>query len=675
MNPEKEKRLTKQNRKEKRQETEAALLSSRAPGKKKGAQGESAAPRSHAPSAQGRQKGEKKTAPENRQSQKRTAPAETEQSRKKTAPPEAEQSRKKTNPSPERSTQRGRGEKEGRGQRKAGAPQKKLRVCFLGGLSEIGKNMCLIEYGEDRVIVDAGLGFPDAEMLGVDVVIPDITYLKDKKVRAVLLTHGHEDHIGALPYLIDELACPIYGTPMTLGVLKKKLAECRLRQTPALRPVLAGDTVTLGVFRAEFIHVNHSIPDATAIALSSPVGTIFHTGDFKLDISPIDGQMMDLGRIAELGKAGVTLMLGESTNAEREGFTPSERSVRGSLERVFDKHPDRRLVVATFSSNVHRVQQIIETAYRHGRHVVVLGRSMVNIVETAVELGYITLPEPGILIGLGEMKNYKDSQLTLLTTGSQGEPMSGLYRMAFGLHDKIRLTERDVVVLSSSAIPGNEKDIGKIINALVKGGVRVETDDSMEGIHVSGHACRGELGLMLALVKPRFFMPIHGEDRHLAAHRELAEFMGIPGDRIFIGDVGRVLECDGESCGFAGSIPSGQVLIDGSGLGDVEQTVLRDRKILSEDGVCMVVTSLNLAERLVFAGPEIVTRGFVLNRDAEDLLSEARALADATLTRLLSKKGKLDLPELRAALKDALSGFFYRKTRRRPMILPVVMDI
>lgn len=554
-------------------------------------------------------------------------------------------------------------------------PRQKLRVMFLGGLGEIGKNMCAIEYGRDIIVIDAGIAFPDEEMPGVDLVIPDITYLVENasRVRGILLTHGHEDHIGGVPYVLRELHVPVYGTALTLGILKNKLDEMRLPKKPDLRTVTAGDVLSLGALSAEFIHVNHSIPDASAIAIRTPVGTVFHTGDYKLDVSPIGGHMMDVGRISEIGREGVLLLLGESTNAERVGYTPSERRVGNSLEHLFMKYPDRRLVVATFSSNVHRVQQIIDASERHGRHVVVFGRSMTNVVGAAVELGYITAPE-GTIIGPQDMRRYKPEQLTLLTTGSQGEPMSALYRMAFGAHDRVTLTSSDVVVLSSSAIPGNEKLIGKIINALVAGGIRVENDDSIEDIHVSGHACSEELKFMLALTRPKYFMPIHGEARHLYAHKGIAEFMGIEPKNIFLGENGRVLELDKKSAKWGESVPAGRVLIDGSGIGDVGATVLRDRKLLSEDGLIAVVATVDREEGLLLSGPEIVSRGFVYVKEAERLMDEIRSEAKRTLSYLLDR-GTADWNEIKNTLRDELSRLLFKKTKRRPMILPIIMDL
>ena len=550
----------------------------------------------------------------------------------------------------------------------------KLRVISLGGLQEIGKNMTVFEYGDDIIVIDAGLGFPDDEMLGVDLVIPDISYLVKNahKVRGVLITHGHEDHIGAIPYLLQQINVPIYGTRLSLGIIEGKLDENPPPFEPELYTVEAGDVINLGVFKAEFIHVNHSIADACAICLKTPVGTVFHTGDFKLDVSPIDGNVMDLTRIGEIGKNGVELLLCESTNAERAGFTASERTVGSSLERIFAQYEDRRLIITTFSSNVHRVQQIINASYNHGRKVAVLGRSMINVIGAAAELGYMDLPD-GVLIDIREINRYRPEDITLITTGSQGEPMSALYRIAFSEHDKVKISSKDVVVLSSSAIPGNERLVGKIINALVKNGVKV-VNDSTEDVHVSGHACREEIKLMMALLKPKYFMPIHGEDRHLYANKDIAEFMGIPSENIFISEIGKVLEIDRKGAKFNGSEPAGKVLVDGSGVGDIGSVVLRDRKHLSEDGLVVVVVTVDMDGRMIASGPDIVSRGFVYVKESEELMREARSIAEEALMRLLNK-GVTDRINLKTVIKDDLAKFIYKETKRKPMILPVIMDV
>ena len=557
---------------------------------------------------------------------------------------------------------------------KNGGKGYKLRIISLGGLGEVGKNMTVIEYGNDIVVVDAGMGFPDKDMPGVDLVMPDISYLVKNadKIRGILITHGHEDHIGAVPYLLHQINVPIYGTRLSLGIIEGKLDEDPPEYYPELYTVEAGDVINLGAMKAEFIHVNHSIADACAISIKTPVGVVFHTGDFKLDVSPIDDKMIDLTRIGEIGKAGVEVLLCESTNAERAGFTPSERTVGSSLERIFAQYEDRRLIIATFSSNVHRVQQIINASARHGRKVAVLGRSMVNILGAALELGYMELPD-GVLIDLADIRRYKPNEITLITTGSQGEPMSALYRIAFGAHDKIKINPNDVVVLSSSAIPGNEKLVGSIINALVQNGVKV-VHDSTEEVHVSGHACREELKLMMALTRPKYFVPIHGEARHLNANRELAEFMGIPSENIFISEIGKVLEIDKKSAGFNGTVPAGNVLVDGAGIGDIGNVVLRDRKHLSEEGLVIVVATVDTRDRYLISGPDIVSRGFVYVKESEELMQRAKAVAEGAIDRSLKKKS-VDSYELKDAIRDDLAKFIYKETKRKPMILPVIMNI
>ena len=549
-----------------------------------------------------------------------------------------------------------------------------LKVIPLGGLQEIGKNITLLEYENDIIAVDCGMGFPDDEMFGVDLVIPDFTYLEknEDRIRGVFLTHGHEDHIGAVPYLLRAVHTPVYGTGLTVGILRNKLLEFKYEKKPDLRVVKAGDRVRVGEFEVEFVHVNHSIADSAALCIRTPAATVVHTGDFKLDVSPIDGKMMDLVRLGEIGNEGVDLLLCESTNAERPGFTPSERRVGGTLENLFSTYQNNRLLIATFSSNVHRVQQIIDAAVSHGRKVCVLGRSMVNVVAAAQELGYMEVPE-GTLIDVSEMKRYRPEQICLITTGSQGEPMSALYRIAFGEHDKVKIQTQDVVILSATAIPGNEKLVGKIINALVKSGVKVIHDNSIS-VHVSGHACQEELKLMMALIHPKYFMPIHGEYRHLYANKDLAEYMGITPDRIFITEIGNVLEVGAEGARMAGTVPSGRVLVDGSGVGDVGSVVLRDRKNLAQDGLVVVVATVDLGSKLLLSGPDIVSRGFVYVREAEELMEEARRRCQDAIHRAL-QRGVGDFMELKNAVRDELSKFLMNKTKRKPMILPVIMDL
>ena len=550
----------------------------------------------------------------------------------------------------------------------------KLKIIPLGGLNEIGKNMTVFEYGNDIVIIDAGMGFPDDDMLGVDLVIPDLSYLEKNadKIRGILITHGHEDHIGAIPYILKKISVPVYGTRLSLGIIEGKLDEDPPPEYPELYTVEAGDVLSLGVFKAEFIHVNHSIADACAIALRTPVGIVYHSGDFKVDVSPLDGNMIDLVRLGELGKEGIALMLCESTNAERAGFTLSERTVGSSLERIFQQYEDRRLIIATFSSNIHRVQQIIDTSAKHGRKVAVLGRSMVNVIGAAAELGYMDIHED-VLIDIANIKRYPPEQITLITTGSQGEPMSALYRLAFDEHDKVKISPRDVVVLSSSAIPGNEKFIGRIVNALIRSGVKV-VNDSVEDVHVSGHACREEIKLLISLLKPKYYMPIHGEFRHLYANKEIAEFMGIPTDRIFISEVGQVLELDRRGAKHNGVVPAGNVMVDGSGVGDIGSVVLRDRKHLAEDGLVAVVVTVDLHDRIILSGPDIVSRGFVYVKESEKLMAEARAVAQRSVENVLSKRVS-DFTQMKNSIRDDLAKFIFKETKRKPMILAIIMDV
>ncbi|MBE6596564.1 MAG: ribonuclease J [Ruminococcaceae bacterium] len=554
-------------------------------------------------------------------------------------------------------------------------PKGKIRIIPLGGINEIGKNLTVFEYGEDIIIIDCGLGFPDEDMLGVDLVIPDISYLElnRDKIRGIVLTHGHEDHIGAIPYLLRQINPPIYGTRLTLGIIKNKLEEHQLPYAPSLNCVNAGDVIKLGEISVEFIHVNHSIADACALAITTPLGTVIHSGDFKLDITPIDGEMMNLTRFGELGRKGVLLLMCESTNAERTGFTPSEKVVGRSLESIFTANPDKRIVIATFSSNVHRVQQIINTSVAHGRRVAVTGRSMLNIIGAAIELGYMTVPE-GVLVDINELKRFKPEEITLITTGSQGEPMSALSRMAFADHSQITLGRNDLVVLSSSPIPGNEKLVGRIINELTKNGVSV-FHDAMVEIHASGHACQEELKLLQALTRPKYFMPVHGEYRHLAANKALARDMGIDDSRIFIPDIGKVLEIDTKGARFAGTVPSGKVLVDGYGVGDVGNIVLRDRRHLSQDGLIVVVASVDTDAKLLLSGPDIVSRGFVYVRESEELMDEVRQIACDAINRCLEKRDRVDRTELKSAVKDDLSKYLYSKTKRKPMVLPVIMNL
>lgn len=552
----------------------------------------------------------------------------------------------------------------------------KVRIIPLGGLGEIGKNITAIECGNDIIIIDCGFGFPDEDMLGVDLVIPDFTYLRENadKVRALILTHGHEDHIGGIPYLLREINVPIYGTLLTLGIIKNKLLEHKLPFDAQLHCVSAGDTVKFGSsFAVEFIHVNHSIADACALCIDTPVGKLFHTGDFKLDLTPIDGEPMDLTRLGELGKEGIELLMCESTNAERPGYTPSERKVGKSLEYIFSTNSDKRIIIATFSSNVHRVQQIIDTSARHGRRVAITGRSMLNVVGAATELGYMTIPE-GVLIDISEAKRFRPDQLTIITTGSQGEPMSALYRMAFSDHREVTLGNQDVVILSSSPIPGNEKLIGRIINELLKTGVTV-LHDALTSVHVSGHACQEELKLIQSLLKPRYFMPVHGEYRHLSANRELALEMGMEARDIFISDIGKVLELSASGAKFVGTVPAGKVLVNGNSVGEVGNIVLRDRRHLSQDGLIVIVASIDMHAKLLISGPDVVSRGFVYVREAETLIDEIKNVAEGSIDDYLDRARVVDRVALKTKVKDDLSKYIYTKTKRRPMVLPIIMNV
>ena len=551
---------------------------------------------------------------------------------------------------------------------------KKVKVAFLGGLEEIGKNICVIECDDDIIVVDCGLGFPDDDMFGIDLVIPDFTYLEKNvdRIRGVFLTHGHEDHIGGIPYLLRTMDLPIYGTRLTLGIIENKLLEHRLDFDPELICVNAGDTVKAGCFSVEFIRVNHSIADACCLAIHTPVGILLHTGDFKLDLTPIEGEPMDISRLGQLGKEGVQLLLCESTNAERSGYTPSERVVGNSLDGIFTIHSDKRIVIATFSSNVHRVQQIIDASVKHGRKVAVIGRSMTNIVRAAQDLDYMRIPE-GTLIDVTEIKRYNPEKVTIITTGSQGEPMSGLYRMAFAEHDKVELGSKDLVVISASAIPGNEKMVDKIINEFSKRNVSVFRDNSVE-VHVSGHACQGEIKLMLALTNPKYFMPIHGENKHLAANREIAKQMGVPATNIFVGEIGKVLEISATEAKWNGTIPAGKVLIDGYGIGDVGNIVLRDRRHLAEDGIIVVVCAMSSDGAGLLSGPDIVSRGFVYVRESEELMDEVRQIAAEAIEECL-ESGYYEWNQIKNNVKDDLSKFIYQRTKRRPMILPIIMDV
>lgn len=549
----------------------------------------------------------------------------------------------------------------------------KVKVMMLGGLNEIGKNLAVIEYNEDIIIIDCGMAFPDDDMLGIDLVLPDFTYLEKNvsKIRGILITHGHEDHIGGLPYLLKLIDVPVYGTRLTLGILESKLAEHKLLGQRELVTVEAGTVLKLGVFRCEFIRANHSIADACMIAIGTPQGTILHTGDFKLDVTPIGGEMMDLTRIGEFGRDGVLLLMCESTNVGIPGFTPSEKIVGSSLDQIFMSNTDRRVIIATFSSNVHRVQQIIDSSNKFGRKVAVTGRSMLNVLSAAIRLGYMDVPE-GTLIDIADIGAYPQEMITIITTGSQGEPMSALYRMAFNDHSQVELTTNDLVVLSSHAIPGNEKLVAKIINELYRKGVGVYHDEAV--VHVSGHACEEELKLIHALTKPKFFMPIHGEYHHLMQHKELAEYMGMSPDNIFVMEIGEVLELDRNSAEITGTVPSGKLLVDGYGVGDVGSIVLRDRQHLAQDGLIVVVATIDIEEGTIISGPDLISRGFVYVKESDELMDGVKDLVRGVILDSIDS-GVVEWTQMKTQVKDTLSKFIYSRTKRKPMILPVIMSV
>ena len=555
-----------------------------------------------------------------------------------------------------------------------GKAKTNLKVIALGGLEEIGKNMTVLEYGDDIIIIDCGLAFPEDDMPGIDLVIPDVTYLTKNidKIRGIVLTHGHEDHIGALPYILKQLNVPVFGTLLTLGLLENKLREHKMLDSTIRHTVVPGEKVKLGQMIVEFIHTNHSIADAVALAIHTPVGVVVHTGDFKVDYTPIDGEVIDLQRFAALGKEGVLLLMSDSTNAERKGFTMSEKNVGKVFEKIFEETPKNRIMVATFSSNIHRIQQVINAAYMYGRKVAIIGRSMVNAVKTASELDYLWIP-PRTLIDINEARNYRDDQLVIITTGSQGETMSALSRIASGEHKQINVKPDDKIVISASAIPGNEKSISRVVNELLKRGANVVYGD-IEDIHVSGHARQEELKLMLALTKPKFFMPVHGEFMHLSCHKDLAISMGMDKKDIFVMRLGEVLEVNKNEAKVTGMVPVGQIMVDGLGVGDVGNIVLRDRKHLSQDGLMVVVVSMDREMGTVLSGPDIISRGFVYVREAENLMDEARAcVLDALLK--CEEKNVTSWNYIKGVIKDTLKNYIWQKTKRSPMILPIIMEV
>ena len=548
---------------------------------------------------------------------------------------------------------------------------KKLKIIPLGGVGEIGKNMTVIEYGSDIIIVDCGMSFPDEEMPGIDVVIPDMSYIEKNaaNVRGILITHGHEDHIGAVPYALQKLNVPVYATKLTIALIEQKLTEIKVDHAD-LNCVSPGDTIRLGCFSVEFIKTSHSIAGACALAINTPIGTLIHTGDFKVDYTPIDGEPIDIARLAYYGSRGVLALMSDSTNVENEGHTPSERGIGKTFEHCFDKAKGR-VIVATFASNIYRIQQIADVAISFGRVVCFQGRSMVKIAEIAKELGYLQLPDESV-VEVGQLKKYRDDQICVITTGSQGEPMSGLFRMANSSH-KVNVGKGDMVIISASSIPGNEKSVGRVINQLYQHGAKV-IYERMADVHVSGHACKEELKLMLTLTKPKFFIPVHGEARHLYQHKELAEELGIPEEDIFVTEIGDIVELTRNKGRIAGSVTAGSVMVDGSGVGDIGNVVLRDRKLLSEDGIFTVVITLNKQTGALLAQPEILSRGFVYEKNSEELLKETRELVKAKASQF-EKNHRSSWSSIKNDIRNSIKNYLYERTKRRPMVMPIIIEI
>ncbi len=557
---------------------------------------------------------------------------------------------------------------------KVGFKKSRLKIIPLGGLHEVGKNITVFQYDNEMIVVDCGLSFPEDDMLGVDLVIPDITYIikNQEKLKGMVITHGHEDHIGSVPYFLKQVNTPIYGTRLTLGLIKNKLEEHRLVDSTKLNEVNPGETIKLGKhFKVEFIQSSHSIPDSVMLAIHTPVGTVLHTGDFKVDYTPMDGKIMDFGRLAELGNKGVLALMSDSTNAERKGFTMSESTVGEVFEKLFT-NCTKRIVVATFASNVHRVQQIVNCAVKYGRKIAVCGRSMINMITTARELGYIECPD-NLFIDIDMINNYTDDQLLIITTGSQGETMSALTRMASGTHRKVKITPNDLVIISANPIPGNEKNVSKVIDSLMQIGAEV-VYSALEDVHVSGHACQEEQKLILALTKPKYFIPVHGEYRHLIAHSETAKLMGVPKENIFKLENGKILEMDKNSAEFTGMVQSGIILVDGLGIGDVGNVVLRDRQHLSQDGLIIVVLTMNGGSGEVIAGPDVISRGFVYVRESENVMDEIKAVVRHEVHKC-EEQGIRDWATIKNSIRENLREYIFSKTKRNPMIIPIVMEI
>lgn len=553
----------------------------------------------------------------------------------------------------------------------SGGAAPSLRIVPLGGLEQIGMNITAFEYGDNILVVDCGLAFPEDDMLGIDLVIPDVTYLKDNadKVKGFVITHGHEDHIGSLPYVLKDISAPVYATKLTMGLIENKLREHNMLKSTKRKVVKYGQSINLGCFRVEFIRTNHSIADAAALAIFTPVGIVVHTGDFKIDYTPVFGETIDLQRFGELGKKGVLALMCDSTNVMRPGFTMSERTVGKTFDNIFSENSQNRIIVATFSSNVDRVQQIINSAEKFGRKVVIEGRSMVNVITTATELGYITIKE-NTLIPIEQIKNYEDNQLVLITTGSQGEAMAALSRIAASIHKKVSIKPGDIVIFSSSPIPGNEKNVSKVINELSMKGAKVIFQDA----HVSGHACQEEIKLIYALTRPKYSIPVHGEYRHLIAHKELAEQMGVKKENVFIISSGTVLELNESHAVIAGEVPSGAIMVDGLGVGDVGNVVLRDRQLLSENGLIVVVITLERGSNTVISGPDIISRGFIYMRESEELIEEMRVVVSQALD-VCFNRNVTDWGKIKVSVRDTLSDFLWKKMKRNPVILPIIMEV
>ncbi len=549
-----------------------------------------------------------------------------------------------------------------------------VKIAFLGGLNEVGKNMTLYECQGDMLLVDCGLAFPEPDMLGVDLVIPDFTYVEDNanKIKGIFITHGHEDHIGGLAYLLQRVNIPVYGTKLTIGLIENKLKEHKILEKVKLNVIKPKDKVKLGCFEVEAIHVNHSIPDALALAITSPAGLILQTGDFKIDTTPIDGDVIDLARIARLGEKGVLCLLSDSTNAQRPGYTASERTVGESFDRLFQKADGKRLIVATFASNIHRVQQIIDAAKSVGRKVALSGRSLENVVETASKLGYLNVPD-GILVSIDMLSRYPHDKLVIITTGSQGEPMSALYRMAFSEHRRVEIGTGDYVIISATPIPGNEKTVGKVVDELLKRGAEV-VYEKMYDVHVSGHACQEELKLIMSLAKPKFFIPVHGEQKHLRSHAQLAESMGITSNNIFIADNGRQVQLSKRKMTVAEDVPAGKIFVDGYGVGDVGNAVIKERKRLAEDGLMIISAVIEKETGMLVSGPEIVSRGFVYVRDSEQLIAEAKLVAQIVIDECIHD-GRIEWSTIRNRMRDDISRLLYDRTKRSPMVLPLITTV